>query len=52
MCRTLPERKPVNPKSNILPFNEIAAPAGPETISVVIPVYNEAANLPNLWQRL
>ncbi len=38
-------------KSNILPFDDIPA-IDSEMISVVIPVYNEAANLPDLWTRL
>jgi len=41
----------MNPKSNILPFDAIPA-LDSEMISVVIPVYNEAANLPDLWSRL
>jgi undecaprenyl-phosphate 4-deoxy-4-formamido-L-arabinose transferase len=38
-------------KSNIVPFDDIPAPDA-EIISVVIPVYNEAANLSDLWVRL
>ena len=41
----------MNPKVNILAFEAPPAPAA-EMISVVIPVYNEAANLPALWTRL
>src|SRR5208283_3908853 len=40
-----------NPKSKILAFDGMPA-ADVEMISVVIPVYNEAANLPALWTRL
>jgi undecaprenyl-phosphate 4-deoxy-4-formamido-L-arabinose transferase len=41
----------MNPEVNILAFEAPAAPDA-EMISVVIPVYNEAANLPVLWDRL
>src|SRR5580693_5009074 len=41
----------MTPKVNILAFEAPPAPAA-EMISVVIPVYNEAANLPALWTRL
>jgi undecaprenyl-phosphate 4-deoxy-4-formamido-L-arabinose transferase len=41
----------MNPKVNILAFEAPPAPDS-EMISVVIPVYNEAANLPALWTRL
>ena len=45
----------MNTKSNIIPLGEPAsqhAEMASEMISVVIPVYNEAANLPDLWPRL
>jgi undecaprenyl-phosphate 4-deoxy-4-formamido-L-arabinose transferase len=38
-------------QGNILPFEPRPA-SDLEKISVVIPVYNEAANLPDLWRRL
>jgi len=38
-------------KSNILPFDDMPG-LDSEMISVVIPVYNEAANLPDLWARV
>jgi len=38
-------------KSNILPFDDMPG-VDSEMISVVIPVYNEAANLPDLWARV
>src|SRR5580704_3869207 len=45
----------MNIKSNIVPLSEPSsnhAEMASEMISVVIPVYNEAANLPDLWRRL
>jgi undecaprenyl-phosphate 4-deoxy-4-formamido-L-arabinose transferase len=45
----------MNTKSNIIPLSEPDpqhAQVASEMISVVIPVYNEAVNLPNLWSRL
>jgi undecaprenyl-phosphate 4-deoxy-4-formamido-L-arabinose transferase len=36
----------------ITPIRGAAASVASETVSIVIPVYNEAANLPALWQRL
>jgi len=41
----------MNTKSNILPFDDTPG-LDSEMISVVIPVYNEAANLHDLWTRL
>jgi len=41
----------MNTKRNILPFDDIPA-LDAEMISLVIPVYNEAANLLDLWTRL
>jgi undecaprenyl-phosphate 4-deoxy-4-formamido-L-arabinose transferase len=41
----------MNAKSNLVSLNPLAA-HDVEMISVVIPVYNEAANLPALWNRL
>src|SRR5579871_514618 len=41
----------MNSKVNILAFEAPPAPDA-EMISVVIPVYNEAVNLPALWTRL
>ena len=41
----------MNIKSKILPFDDMPG-VDSEMISVVIPVYNEAANLPDLWARL
>jgi undecaprenyl-phosphate 4-deoxy-4-formamido-L-arabinose transferase len=41
----------MNTKSNILPFDENAG-LDAEMISIVIPVYNEEANLPDLWTRV
>src|SRR5258708_7631322 len=41
----------MNTKSNIVPLDDRAA-LDSEMISLVIPVYNEAANLPDLWARL
>ncbi len=41
----------MNTESNILPTNGISDSAS-EMISVVVPVYNEAANLPDLWARI
>jgi undecaprenyl-phosphate 4-deoxy-4-formamido-L-arabinose transferase len=41
----------MNTKTNILPFDEMPR-VDSEMISLVIPVYNEAANLPDLWTRL
>jgi undecaprenyl-phosphate 4-deoxy-4-formamido-L-arabinose transferase len=45
----------MNIKSNIVPLSDPSpnhAEMASEMISVVIPVYNEAANLPDLWRRL
>jgi undecaprenyl-phosphate 4-deoxy-4-formamido-L-arabinose transferase len=41
----------MNTKTNILPFDDMPR-VDSEMISLVIPVYNEAANLPDLWARL
>jgi undecaprenyl-phosphate 4-deoxy-4-formamido-L-arabinose transferase len=41
----------MNTKSNILPFDDVPG-IDAELISLVIPVYNEAANLPDLWTRV
>jgi undecaprenyl-phosphate 4-deoxy-4-formamido-L-arabinose transferase len=41
----------MNTKSNLLPFDDVPG-IDSEMISVVIPVYNEAANLPDLWARV
>ncbi len=38
-------------KGNILPFEDIPG-VDSEMTSIVIPVYNEAANLPDLWTRI
>jgi len=38
-------------KSNVLPLEKSPA-TDPEMVSVVIPVFNEVANLPDLWTRL
>src|SRR5579871_80595 len=47
----LRRRSLMNTESSILPTNGISG-LGSEMISVVVPVYNEAANLPNLWARI
>jgi undecaprenyl-phosphate 4-deoxy-4-formamido-L-arabinose transferase len=43
--------RPMTTKSNILPFDDMRG-LDREMISLVVPVYNEAANLHDLWTRL